>query len=249
MEKYFNFNNEEYILPIDLAEDGTVTMQANGQEIRFATVQELAENYAIARNVATENLKNWTLVEDGDTFSFVLRAATAGVDFFQQADEDEYPVIYAVRLNDDDYGDYDDDDDEVGYYDLTSDEKRTLEFMYPGLDEGDLTELLQRDEYLIERVQNLAANFATAGNGNFDLGIGLAGLVRDINDGELPENVNDEANRQLQVAAIAHRDALPVIELNITTRIGEDVRRPVNEPFRPTELVTKVAGKYIVVTR
>lgn len=78
MEKYFNFNNEEYILPIDLAEDGTVTMQANGQEIRFATVQELAENYAIARNVATENLKNWTLVEDGDTFSFVLRAATAG---------------------------------------------------------------------------------------------------------------------------------------------------------------------------
>ena len=51
------------------------------------------------------------------------------------------------------------------------------------------------------------------------------------------------------MAAIAHRDALPVIELNITTRIGEDVRRPVNEPFRPTELVTKVAGKYIVVTR
>ena len=249
MEKYFNFNNEEYILPIDLAEDGTVTMQANGQEIRFETVQELAENYAIARNVATENLKNWTLVEDGDTFSFVLRAATAGVDFFQQADEDEYPVIYAVRFDDEDYNDYDDDDDEVGYYDLTSDEQRTLEFMYPGLDEGDLTELLQRDEYLIERVQNLAANFAAAGNGNFDLGIGLAGLVRDINDGELPENVKDEANRQLQVAAIAHRDALPVIELNITTRIGEDVRRPVTEPFRPTELVTKVAGKYIVVTR
>lgn len=249
MEKYFNFNNEEYILPIDLAEDGTVTMQANGQEIRFATVQELAENYAIARNVATENLKNWTLVEDGDTFSFVLRAATAGVDFFQQADEDEYPVIYAVRFDDEDYDDYDDDDDEVGYYDLTSDEQRTLEFMYPGLDEGDLTELLQRDEYLIERVQNLAANFAAAGNGNFDLGIGLAGLVRDINDGELPENINDEANRQLQVTALAHRDALPVIELNITTRIGEDVRRPVTEPFRLTELVTKVAGKYVVVTR
>ena len=249
MEKYFNFNNEEYILPIDLAEDGTVTMQANGQEIRFATVQELAENYAIARNVATENLKNWTLVEDGDTFSFVLRAATAGVDFFQNEDEDECPVIYAVRFDNEDYDDYDDDDDEVGYYDLTSDEQRTLEFMYPGLDEGDLTELLQRDEYLIERVQTLAANFAAAGNGNFDLGIGLAELVRDLNDGELPENLNDEANRQLQVAAIAHRDALPVIELNITTRIGEDVRRPVTEPFRPTELVTKVAGKYIVVTR
>lgn len=232
MEKYFNFNNEEYILPIDLAEDGTVTMQANGQEIRFATVQELAENYAIARNVATENLKNWTLVEDGDTFSFVLRAATAGADFFQ-----------------DDYDEYIDEDDEVGYYDLTSDEQRTLEFMYPGLDEGDLTELLQRDEYLIERVQNHAANLAAAGNGNFELGIGLAELVRDLNDGELPDNLTDEANRQLQITAIAHRNEFPVIELNVTTRIGEDVRRPVNEPFRPTELVTKVAGKYIVVTR
>lgn len=249
MEKYFNFNNEEYILPIDLAEDGTVTMQANGQEIRFATVQELAENYAIARNVATDNLKNWTLVEDGDTFSFVLRAATAGVDFFQD-DEDEYPAIYAIRFENPDYDDYDDDDDdEVGYYDLTSDEQRTLEFMYPGLDEGDLTELLQRDEYLIERVQNLAANFAAAGNGNFELGIGLAELVRDINDGELPENLTAEANRQLQVALIAHRNEFPVIELNVTTRIGEDVRRPVNEPFRNTELVTKVAGKYVVVTR
>lgn len=250
MEKYFNFNNEEYILPIDLAEDGTVTMQTNGQEIRFATVQELAENYAIARNVATDNLKNWTLVEDGDTFSFVLRAATAGVDFFQNEDEDEYPVIYAVRFDNEDYDDYDDDDDdEVGYYDLTSDEQRTLEFMYPGLDEGDLTELLQRDEYLIERVQTLAANFAAAGNGNFELGIGLAELVRDINDGELPENLTAEANRQLQVALIAHRNEFPVIELNVTTRIGEDVRRPVNEPFRNTELVTKVAGKYVVVTR
>lgn len=248
MEKYFNFNNEEYILPIDLAEDGTVTMQANGQEIRFTSVKDLAENYAIARNVATENLKNWTLVEDGDTFSFVLRAATAGVDFFQD-DEDEYPAIYAIRFENPDYDDDYNEDDDTSYYDLTSDEQRTIEFMYPGLDEDDLTELLRSDEELIERVQNLAANFAAAGNGNFELGIGLAELVRDINAGELPDNLTDEANRQLQVAAIAHRNEFPVIELNVTTRIGEDVRRPVNEPFRPTELVTKVAGKYIVVTR
>ena len=248
MEKYFNFNNEEYILPIDLAEDGTVTMQANGQEIRFATVQELAENYAIARNVATENLKNWTLVEDGDTFSFVLRAATAGGDFFQD-DEDEYPVIYTVQFDDEGYDDDYDDYDDTSYYNLTSDEQRTIEFMYPGLDKDDLTELLQQDEELIERVQNLAANFAAAGNGNFELGIGLAELVRNLNDGELPDNLTDEANRQLQITAIAHRNEFPVIELNVTTRIGEDVRRPVNEPFRPTELVTKVAGKYVVVTR
>lgn len=80
MEKYFNFNNEEYILPIDVAEDGRVTLQVNSQEMQFDSVQQLAENYATARSVATENLKNWTLVEDGDTFSFVLRAATAGND-------------------------------------------------------------------------------------------------------------------------------------------------------------------------
>ena len=84
MTKYFNFNNEEYTLTIEEAADGTVSFVANGTELHFDNIQSLAENYALARNVKTDNLKNWVLVEDGDYYSFVLRAATAGVDFFSQ---------------------------------------------------------------------------------------------------------------------------------------------------------------------
>lgn len=252
MEKYFNFNNEEYILPIDVAEDGQVTLQVNGQEMQFDSVQQLAENYATARSVATENLKNWTLVEDGDTFSFVLRAATAGNDFFQAEEVEEYPAIYVIRWGDDDddeeYDDYDE-DDYVSYYDLASDVQQTLQFMYPGVDEDGLTVRLQEDDTLLERAETLAANFATAGNGNFELGIGLAILMRDISNGELPENHNADAARQLEMAAVARRDAFPMVTLNVTTRTGESIQRSVTEPIRPTELVTKVAGKYVIVTR
>lgn len=245
MEKYFNFNNEEYILPIDVAEGGQVTLQVNGQEMQFDSVQQLAENYATARSVATENLKNWTLVEDGDTFSFVLRAATAGNDFFQAEEVEEYPAIYVIRWGEDDY----DEDDYVSYYDLASDVQQTLQFMYPGVDEDGLTTRLQEDDTLLEHAEALAANFAAAGNGNFALGIGLATLVRDISDGVIPENHNAEASRQLEMAAVARRDAFPMITLNVTTRMGESIQRSVTEPIRPTELVTKVAGKYVIVTR
>lgn len=252
MEKYFNFNNEEYILPIDVAEDGQVTLQVNGQEMQFDSVQQLAENYATARSVATENLKNWTLVEDGDTFSFVLRAATAGNDFFQAEEVEEYPAIYVIRWGEDDddeeYDDYDE-DDYVSYYDLASDVQQTLQFMYPGVDEDGLTTRLQEDNTLLEHAEALAANFAAAGNGNFELGIGLATLVRDISDGVIPENHNAEASRQLEMAAVARREAFPMITLNVTTRMGESIQRSVTEPIRPTELVTKVAGKYVIVTR
>lgn len=251
MEKYFNFNNEEYILPIDVAEGGQVTLQVNGQEMQFDSVQQLAENYATARSVATENLKNWTLVEDGDTFSFVLRAATAGNDFFQAEEVEEYPAIYVIHWGEDDddeeYDDYDE-DDYVSYYDLASDVQQTLQFMYPGVDEDGLTTRLQEDDTLLEHAEALAANFTAAGNGNFALGIGLATLVRDISDGVIPENHNAEASRQLEMAAVARRDAFPMITLNVTTRMGESIQRSVTEPIRPTELVTKVAGKYVIVT-
>lgn len=81
MQKFFNFNNEEYVLPFEQHENGSVTIEVNGTNMDFSSVQELAENYALARNVNTQHLKNWTLVEDGDNYAFVLRAATAGVDF------------------------------------------------------------------------------------------------------------------------------------------------------------------------
>ena len=72
--KRFNFNNEQDTTPITVDE---VTKAVTFNGVEFASVQEFAEFYALARD---ENLKNWVLVENGDTYSFVLRAATAGHD-------------------------------------------------------------------------------------------------------------------------------------------------------------------------
>lgn len=75
--KRFNFNNEQDTTPITVDE---VTKAVTFNGVEFASVQEFAEFYALARDVKPENLKNWVLVENGDTYSFVLRAATAGHD-------------------------------------------------------------------------------------------------------------------------------------------------------------------------
>jgi len=75
--KRFNFNNEQDTTPIAVDE---VTKAVTFNGVEFTSVQEFAEFYALARDVKPENLKNWVLVENGDTYSFVLRAATAGHD-------------------------------------------------------------------------------------------------------------------------------------------------------------------------
>ena len=81
MEKFFNFNNEQALTPIDVdSATGEVSFELDGDVTTFASVQEFAEFYADARNVKADNLKNWSLVEDGDIYSFVLRAGSAGVD-------------------------------------------------------------------------------------------------------------------------------------------------------------------------
>ena len=76
--KYFNFNNEQDLIPVDVDEDGKVTINVDGTDAEFDSAEDFAENYAVARNVLPENLKNWTLIEDGDQISFVLEAGTAG---------------------------------------------------------------------------------------------------------------------------------------------------------------------------
>lgn len=81
MEKFFNFNNEQGLTPIDVNQaTGEVSFELDGDTHTFGSVQEFAEFYADARNVKPDNLKNWTLVEDGDTYSFILRAGSAGLD-------------------------------------------------------------------------------------------------------------------------------------------------------------------------
>lgn len=80
--KYFNFNNEQELFPIDYDDEtGKVSVSMGDETAEFDDVQDFAENYAVARNVLPENLKNWTLINDPDTdsFSFVLKAGTAGM--------------------------------------------------------------------------------------------------------------------------------------------------------------------------
>lgn len=78
----FNFNNEVDSFEIHVDEEtGVVTIPGDdGPLAEYDSVQQLAENYALARDVKPENLKNWTLLENGNVYSFVLRAGTAGVD-------------------------------------------------------------------------------------------------------------------------------------------------------------------------
>lgn len=76
----FNFNNEVDTIDIDVDEEtGRVTVPGdNGPMAEYANVKQLAEIYAQARNVKPENLKNWTLLENGNVYSYVLKAGTAG---------------------------------------------------------------------------------------------------------------------------------------------------------------------------
>lgn len=80
MRKYFNFHNEENLTEIDVSEEGVVTLTLGDQTEQFDSIDKFAEFYAVARNVKPENLKNWKLIEDGDTYSYILKAGTAGLD-------------------------------------------------------------------------------------------------------------------------------------------------------------------------
>lgn len=75
----FNFNNEQGILELRQNDEGIITVPGQPDLPEFATIQEFAEFYAIARNVSADHLKNWVLHEDGDVYSFILRAAKAGI--------------------------------------------------------------------------------------------------------------------------------------------------------------------------
>lgn len=77
----FNFNNEVDTFEVLVnEEDGRVQIPGpTGPMAEYDSMQQFAEIYAQARDVKPENLKNWTLVENGDVMSFVLRAGTAGV--------------------------------------------------------------------------------------------------------------------------------------------------------------------------
>lgn len=86
----FNFNNEVDTFEIHVNEEnGSVAIPGDGDQIlaEYDSVQQLAEIYAQARDVKPENLKNWVLLENGDVYSFVLRAGTAGVNVSEVEEE------------------------------------------------------------------------------------------------------------------------------------------------------------------
>lgn len=80
-ECQFNFNNDVDTFTIHVEDDGRVIVPGeNGPLAEYESIEQLAEMYAQSRDVKPENLKNWVLLENGDVYSFVLRAGTAGID-------------------------------------------------------------------------------------------------------------------------------------------------------------------------
>ena len=248
MQKFFNFNNEEYVLPFEQHEDGSVTIEVNGTNMDFASVQELAENYALARNVNTQHLKNWTLVEDGDNYAFVLRAATAGVDFFDIIPEQPTPAYFIGDA--DEPGQYEQEDEGIEFvYDtLTSDEIETAGYIL-GTNDPSVIAASVEDEEVLARVRDTHELITRVGRGNFRFGMDVIYTLDQIHDGELPPKEVEKANRQLAVATLARRTHFQILEVNVTTGGTEDIQRSVNEPFRDTELVTEIDGHYVLFVK
>lgn len=73
--KYFNFRHEENLVELNV-NDETGRVEVRGVE--FDSVEEFAEQYALARDVRPDQFKNWALTQNGDTYIYDLRAATAG---------------------------------------------------------------------------------------------------------------------------------------------------------------------------
>ena len=244
MNKYFNFNNEEYVLSIDEHEDGSVTFEVNGNEVQYASIQALAESYALARNVAADNLKNWVLVEDGAYYSFVLRAATAGADFFSIFNEFNDEEDVEDEIEEDEYVD---EEEEFTFDDLTREERLAFEVLVGTDDEEVLRAVFQVEEDAYDDIVETVQELIELGDGSFDFGYEVKLLIDELVDGNIPESAREEANRQLSMAAIARRSEFQVYVLNLTDGTFACALRRVEQPFRPTELVVQLQNRFVVV--
>lgn len=85
----FNFNNEVDTFEIHQDEEtGRIRVPGmTGSMSEYESIEQFAEMFAIARDVLPEHLKNWTLLENGDVVSYVLRAGMAGVSAEDIADQ------------------------------------------------------------------------------------------------------------------------------------------------------------------
>lgn len=272
MTKQFNFNHEEHVTHFELDnETGRVSLDVQGETLEFDSVLELAEFYAGARGVTPDKLKNWTLIEDGDYYAYVLRAATAGNDFFSSSSvPGDFFVVNHNTGDDETEEEYDEYEEPIRFDTLSNEEQLTLlhqldnTLSYEKLVEANLTydnelvhlacNMIFNDQELYEAIKNEVEQFTTFGNGNFDLGLAvkltLAQIDRTDNDTlrQLSEEVRIKANKQLKVNAIARRNDFQIFVCNIRTQELRSEFRESSNLFRETELVLHCAGRIVVFT-
>lgn len=253
MTKQFNFNHEEHVTHFELDnETGRVSFEVQGITQEFASVQELAEFYATARGVTPDKLKNWTLIEDGDYYAFVLRAATAGNDFFNNGESrDFFRVDRNTYEEDYDEEDYDDEDTTICWEELTNSERKVLIAHTVEVTNYEEVEAVLNGELDVEKVEE----YTEFGNGNFDLGFAVKLELTNIQYAsrselfERTQAVKAEANKQLIMASIARRADFQVFNCDISNERIVSEFRPTSRPFGENELVLKCAGRIVVFKR
>lgn len=269
MTKQFNFNHEEHVTHFELDnETGRVSFEVQGITQEFASVQELAEFYATARGVTPDKLKNWTLIEDGDYYAFVLRAATAGNDFFSSNDSGDF--FRADRHTYEE--DYDDEDTTICWEELTNAERKVLiahtvevtnyeevEAVLNGELDSDGLEYAQESIYdndsLYNEIVEKVEEYTEFGNGNFNLGFAVKLELTNIHYAsrselfERTQAIKAEANKQLVMASVARRADFQVFNCDINDERIVPEFRPTNRPFGENELVLKCAGRIVVFKR
>lgn len=87
--KFFNFNNEASDITIDVNDEtGVVSIPALNEELTYESIDAFSEEFAVSRGIQSEDLKNWTLISNLDTYYFVQKKATGGLDTEETSSEE-----------------------------------------------------------------------------------------------------------------------------------------------------------------
>lgn len=87
--KFFNFNNEASDITIDVNDEtGVVSIPALNEELTYESIDAFSEEFAVSRGIQSEDLKNWTLISNLDTYYFVQKKATGGLDIEETSSEE-----------------------------------------------------------------------------------------------------------------------------------------------------------------
>lgn len=96
--KLFNFNNEALDITIEENDQtGEVSIPTLTESPTYESINAFAEEFAVSRGVQSEDLKNWTLISNLDTYYFVQKKATGGLDTEESDTEESSKYIPLVR--------------------------------------------------------------------------------------------------------------------------------------------------------